>query len=103
MPQDTYYILTTPDSSPCPSARNLFPAWLAYRVSPGAGLLRLQNAHRLRGGLMVVSSSEGDLRPPYDPLRQAFREEKGNAPAVQQTAEPDDQVSTGRRGPVKVQ
>ena len=54
MTQDIFYVLTPPDQLPHLRSFACRPAHLAYRISPGLRLLRLQGAQHLRGGIMTV-------------------------------------------------
>lgn len=66
MPKDTFYILTPPEQ--CGELRvwDALPAHLAYRLSPGMRLLRLQGGQNLRGGIMTVGDCTADPNGPPD-------------------------------------
>lgn len=61
MPQDTLYILSTPDEPPCPSGPHLIPARLSHRIAPSGQLLRLNSPYSSPGGILVVC---GGKEPP---------------------------------------
>ncbi len=55
MSHDIFYLLAAPGDPPLPAAQNLYPAWLAYQMTPQLRLMRLQHTQSLHGGVMVVS------------------------------------------------
>lgn len=64
MPKDTFYILTPPDTLPQLRGWEVRAAHLAYRLSPGMRLLRLQGGQQLRGGIMAVGDCTADPSGP---------------------------------------
>lgn len=75
MPQDTLYILAAPGETPRLSARNCFPAWLAYRISQKLHLLRIDGSSGIRGGVMVLSGCPEEPNGSTDRLCAALLRE----------------------------
>ncbi len=79
MPNDTQLILTAPPSCAAAAASHGLPVGhVAYRIGPGARLLRTHLPADLRGGLMVVDHSGFDGRGEALPVCQQIIRECGS-------------------------
>lgn len=66
MSKDVFYTLTPPELLSQLRVWDVRPAHLAYRLSPGMRLMRLQGSQNIKGGIMVVGDCAGDPGGPCE-------------------------------------